>query len=72
MYEYSNRCVLVLIIISLNYSPYYVSLSPHPPSLLLLKKERRNKERKGKERKGYILVRMEFCMGRSGEKSTWY
>ena len=54
MYGYLKRCVLVLTIISLNLYQYYSFSSPHPPSLLLLKKERRNKERKGKERIGSV------------------
>jgi hypothetical protein len=65
-------CGLELEIILLNLSPYYLSLSPDPPSLLLLKKERRNKERKGKERKGYVYVLEKICMPGSGEEMAWY
>jgi hypothetical protein len=65
-----KRFGLELKIILLNLSPYYLSLSPAPPSLLLLKKERRNKERKGKERKGYVLEKI--CMPGSGEAIPLY
>ena len=72
MYEYLKRFGLELKNILLNLSPYYLSLSPAPPSLLLLKKERRNKERKGKERKGYVYVLEKICMPGSGEEMAWY